>query len=150
MANPTTVKDDSISEYVVANGQEVRPYFGTSFRKGDKVKVHHFGGNVIVGVGLPDEADFRSTGRNSYEVWALSGVDAHSKEPDHIKLVKIREHSPCGMSIRTSQQYADVSLMTRVINELGINREFMMGDIRNLAYAIRHSREYNPYVMLWG
>lgn len=158
MTQTTTVKKDAISEYVVTNGQEVRPYCGTSFQKGDRVKIHHFTGNIVVGVGLPNEANFRDD-RCSYEVWELSGVQtfgtpAPSKTmSQREKMDMIQRNSRYGLlRIHPSSNY-DVNVMRSVVETGDFSQsptEVIWGNLRNLAYALHRNRRYKPYPELWG
>lgn len=66
----STIKKDHCGLFVNAGGYICRPFFGTCFKEGDKVRAHHFGGSTRVGVGLSD-ACFRR--KDTYELWSTTG-----------------------------------------------------------------------------
>jgi len=154
MSKRSVIRKDSISEYCITNGQEVRPYFGTQFNEGDKISVNHFAGSCDVGVGIIGEANFRKgVLEGKYELWGLSGVDTHSLKGDppsktlsqSDKLIMIRENSRF-MTYVLREPY-EVKAMNDHIARTPGNRAYPFGNIANLMYA--HSKckkdAYKPY-----
>jgi len=76
MSQKTKVKKDSQGLYVHAGGWLARPFYGTCFKEGERVKTHHFGGSTDVGVGL-DDANFRNN--ETFEYWNTTGVISSDK-----------------------------------------------------------------------
>ncbi len=77
MASKVKVQKDKFGLYVFCGGWIARPLFGTSFKEGDLVKTHHFGGSPWGGVTVPDKPtthNFRSNG--VYEWWVTCGTSA--------------------------------------------------------------------------
>jgi hypothetical protein len=72
MTSKTEVKEDVFGMYVVAGGYRSRPFYGTCFKVGDKVKSHHFGGSTDAGVMEVDSKEnFRTF--DHCEIWCTSG-----------------------------------------------------------------------------
>lgn len=88
MAQKTKIKKDSLGLYVVAGGWICRPFFGTMFNEGDKVKSHHFGGSTNAGVTL-DEKELKFTKIENYETWSTTGTGAY--EYSKMPLQKLKE-----------------------------------------------------------
>jgi hypothetical protein len=72
MSANSVIRKDEIGLYVAAGGYVARPFWGTCFKEGDRVKSHHFGGSTYAGVGLRDEANFRK--EETYEEWCTTGI----------------------------------------------------------------------------
>lgn len=83
MSQVSKVKKDSIGLYVNAEGWITRPFFGTVFQEGDKVKAHHFGGSPLAGVGFTDSAHFKKP--KTHEYWSTTGVMASIDYPKMTK-----------------------------------------------------------------
>jgi len=71
MSQITKIKKDFLGLYVIAGGWICRPFFGTMFIEGDKVKSHHFGGSTKAGVTILTE-NFKRNG--NYEYWSTTGT----------------------------------------------------------------------------
>ena len=71
------VKKDSLGLYVNAGGYICRPFYGTSFRDGDVVKAHHFGGSTRAGIGIPGLAFFKK--KETFEYWSTTGTGEWEK-----------------------------------------------------------------------
>ncbi len=85
MAALTKVKKDKLGLYVVCGGWIARPFFGTSFKEGDSVKSHHFGGSTNAGVTVPDKPEthnFKKSGQ--YEVWVTTGISSTNYQRENI------------------------------------------------------------------
>ena len=77
---------DSLGLYTVCGGWISRPFFGTLFKEGDKVKTHHFGGSTNVGVTFPDSKECNFTKNGKYEIWSTTGVSNFEYKNKTIKL----------------------------------------------------------------
>lgn len=156
MAQKGVIRKDNISEYVIANGQEVRPYFGTQFNDGNKVLIHHFGGSTEVGVGLIGEANFRKGSlEGRYEVWGLSGVHTYGDPiPSKTlvqseKLVKIRQYSSF-MAHLLRNPFTIEDTDSYIAWHTG-NTMYPFGNVVNLCYALNKCRKgfFKLYPVLW-
>jgi hypothetical protein len=160
MAQKGVIHKDGISEYVIANGQEVRPYYGTQFNEGDKVIVNHFAGSTSVGVGLDKEAKFRNgamTGK--YEVWCLSGVRTYTTNPDEPIPAKTLSEQDKSSIIKKNSHYLtdvlykpyEVTAMDNYIAWNPGNRIYPYANITNLMYALSKCRgnKYRAYPELF-
>ena len=74
------IREDSIGLYVSGGGYKTRPVKPTRFKKGDKVKTHHYGGTTRVGVGKDETCE-----RGGYlELWLTTGMMCEEKiSKDH-------------------------------------------------------------------
>ena len=66
-----TIKEDFLGLYIKVGGYISRPFAGTVFSVGDKIKARHFGGSCEVGVTVESQ-NFRN---GKYEVWLMT-IDA--------------------------------------------------------------------------
>jgi len=74
----TKVKSDEKGLFVITGGRVGRPKDTlTSFKAGDEVKAHHFGGSSIIGVG-DKNCNFRK--RRSYEIWWIDCLSPKLKK----------------------------------------------------------------------
>lgn len=73
MANKAIIKKDELGLYVIAGGSIVRPFFGTIFKEGDKVKAHCYGGCCQAGVTF-DNNDFSFKKCEQRETWWSTGI----------------------------------------------------------------------------
>ena len=119
MSQKTTIKKDWLGLYVIAGGWIARPMCGTSFKEGDVVKSHHFGGSIEAGVTTLN-LQFRKIG--TYEFWFTTVIndDYNRKEiPEIFKrdfkkwedyMVWITEtnknHYPAGIYEKYNQDFA--------------------------------------------
>jgi len=160
MAQNSVIRKDGISEYCQTNGNEVRPYFGTQFKEGDKTISHHFGGSTKVGIGLLGEANFRKGAlEGHYEIWGLSGVQTYADkfgepipsktltEPE--KLVHIREYSAF-MAHILRNPYTVKDTDDYIVWHTG-DTICPFGNVVNLCYALNKCRKsfFKLYPELW-
>jgi hypothetical protein len=68
----TTIREDFLGLYIKVGGYITRPFAGTVFNIGDKVKAHHFGGSCEVGVTVESQ-NFKN---GKYEFW-LTTIATH-------------------------------------------------------------------------
>ena len=73
MAKKTEIKKDIHGLYVdIEGGTQIgRPFWGTSFKEGDLVKVHHFGGSTKVGVSFRDPLLKFNSKEEDFEYWYI-------------------------------------------------------------------------------
>jgi hypothetical protein len=75
MAQLTKIKKDFLGLYVIGGGYICRPFYGTIFKEGDKVKTHHFGSSTDAGVTYPDQNFRKNVG--IYEIWSTTGTPSY-------------------------------------------------------------------------
>lgn len=77
MAAITTIQKDEYGLYAVCGGWIARPFYGTTFQEGDKVKTHHFGGSMNAGVTVPNKPETHNFKRMGiHEIWSTTGMTA--------------------------------------------------------------------------
>jgi len=65
------IKEDKYGLVVQAGGYPSRPVQQSRFKKGDKVKIHHFGGTIKAGIGKDKNCKIGEY----LETWCTSGND---------------------------------------------------------------------------
>ena len=85
MSRITKIKKDQLGLYVNCGGYISRPFFGTKFKEGDRVKTHHFGGSTDAGVTSPDKPDTHNFRKGTYEYWGTTGMSGYQYKKKEIK-----------------------------------------------------------------
>ena len=80
MAQITTIKEDELGMFVIAGGYISRPFYGTKFQVGDKVKTHHFSCSTNAGVTVADKPEthhFKKEKGGQFEYWCTTGLSSY-------------------------------------------------------------------------